>query len=248
MTSLSPQRVNYDLIAHQYDEPLRDHDIDRNLIRFLSERPTLQPANLRILDMGCGTGKQLAANREAFSDLLMVGLDLFKGMLWEAGKRCASVAWVQGNSAHPPFEDNSFDYITNQFSYPHVVAKERMIFETYRVLKPGGRFVMTNIDPWSAARQRDFNDFLPVETFVAIMAEAGFANTEISHQHWFQKEELNQFLEYASQRYRASQLTVIQDGDYREGIARLTAEIEKSGINAEEDSELCLVTVTGDKL
>jgi ubiquinone/menaquinone biosynthesis C-methylase UbiE len=41
----------------------------------------------------------------------------------------------------------TYPYITNQFSYPHVLDKPGMILETYCVLKPGGRFVMTNIDP-----------------------------------------------------------------------------------------------------
>jgi SAM-dependent methyltransferase len=254
----SSQRVNYDLIAPLYDEPLRDHNIDPNLIRFLSEQTTLRSSDIRILDMGCGTGKQLSANREQFPDQLMVGLDLFQGMLRQAQKRCTAIAWVQGDSSKPPFKDNSFDYITNQFSYPHVLDKPKMIVETYRVLKPGGRFVMTNLDPWSmpgwivymyfpAARQRDFKDFLPVEEFAAMMNEAGFSNIQISRQHRHDREDLKQFVEYASQRYRTSQLMAIQDSDYQAGIAKLIEEIRKCGDNTWADSEICLVTLTGDK-
>jgi SAM-dependent methyltransferase len=254
----SSQRVNYDVIASLYDEPLRDHHTDPNLIRFLSERPTLHSSDVRILDMGCGTGKQLSANRKEFPDQLMIGLDLFQEMLRQAQKRCTSIAWVQGNSARPPFNDNSFDYITNQFSYHHVLDKPGMILETYRILKPGGRFVMTNLDPWSmpgwivymyfpTTRQRDFKDFLPVEEFAAMMKEAGFSNSQISRQHWHDKEGLKQFLEYASQRYRTSQLMAIQDSDYQAGIAKLIEEIRKSGDNTWADSEICLVTLTGEK-
>lgn len=63
-TDLSQQRVNYDAIADLYDGPIRDHTVDENLARFLAARPSLSP--VRILDMGCGTGKQLAANRPHF--------------------------------------------------------------------------------------------------------------------------------------------------------------------------------------
>jgi ubiquinone/menaquinone biosynthesis C-methylase UbiE len=253
-----PQRVNYDEIAHLYDEPLRDYDVDANLLGFLDERPVRRASGIRVLDTGCGTGKQLAADRRAFPDGLMVGLDLFHGMLRQAHRRCSTVAWAQGNSARLPLKDASFDYITNQFSYHHVPDKPRMIVEIGRVLSSGGRFVMTNLDPWSmpgwivytyfpAARQRDFEDCLPVEEFAALMTKAGFSNIQISRRHWREKEDLKRFFEYASQRYRTSQLMAISDSDFKMGIARLAEEIEKSGGAACVDSEICLVTIIGDK-
>ncbi len=70
-----PQRVNYDDIAHLYDEPLRDKVVDAHLVGWLEERPARRTSGVRILDTGCGTGKQLAADCQAFSDVLMVGLD-----------------------------------------------------------------------------------------------------------------------------------------------------------------------------
>ena len=160
------RRVDYDQIAHLYDEPGRDFAPDADLLRFVRRRAAAERSFLRILDTGCGTGKQLTADRRRLPDLLMVGLDLFHGMLEQARQRCPTVDWVQGDSTHPPFPDASFDYITNQFSYPHVDDKLRLIAEMYRLLKPGGRFAITNIDPWSmrdwiiyryfpAARTRD---------------------------------------------------------------------------------------------
>jgi SAM-dependent methyltransferase len=252
------QRVNYDDIAHLYDEPVRDYDVDSNLLGFLGEQPARRTSGIRVLDTGCGTGKQLAANCRAFPDGLMVGLDLFHGMLRQARRRCPTVGWVQGNSARPPLKDASFDYITNQFSYHHVLDKPRMIVEISRVLSSGGRFVMTNLDPWSmpgwigytyfpAGRQRDIEDFLPVEDFAALMTKAGFSNIQISRRHWQEKENLKHFFEYASQRYHTSQLMAISDGDFEAGIARLAEDVEKSGDAACVDSEICLVTVIGDK-
>jgi SAM-dependent methyltransferase len=252
------QRVNYDDIAHLYDEPLRDKDVDAHLIGWLDEQPARQPFGIRVLDTGCGTGKQLAADRQAFPDGVMVGLDLSRGMLRQARRRCSAVAWVQGNSAWLPFKDASFDYVTNQFSYHHVPDKPRMLVEIGRVLSSGGRFVVTTMDPWSmpgwivytyfpAARQRDFEDLLPVEEFATLMTKAGFSNIQISRQHWHEKWDLKHFLEYASPRYRTSQLMAISDGDFKAGIARLTEEIGKFGGDACVDSEICLFTLTGDK-
>ena len=55
---ISKQRLNYDRIAHLYDEPIRDYNVDPNLVDFLAQ----QPQSKRILDLGCGTGKQLTAD------------------------------------------------------------------------------------------------------------------------------------------------------------------------------------------
>ena len=182
--TLSTQRVNYDLIAHLYDEPSRNYDTDPNLLNFLHEKAISQP---RILGMGCGTGKQLTADHSKFPGLQMVGIDLFCGMLLQAQKRCNEIIWIQGDNTNLPFRNDSFDYVTSQLSYHHVQNELRFIAETYRILKPGGRFVITNIDPWSmadwivnqyfpASWERDLSDFLPVDELVTQMEKVGFNN------------------------------------------------------------------------
>src|SRR5512143_896309 len=127
------RKVDYDQIAQLYDEPGRDFGPDPDLLCYMQEHPC--SASLRVLDMGCGTGKQLAADHTAAPALQFVGLDLFHGMLGVARNRCEPVTWIQGDSASPPFGDASFDYITNQFSYHHIQDKTRLIFETCRLLK-----------------------------------------------------------------------------------------------------------------
>jgi SAM-dependent methyltransferase len=258
MTVHSGHRVNYDTIAHLYDEPIRDHPVDANLNQFLGERPDLQREKLRILDMGCGTGKQQSANKQDFPNSLVIGMDLFRNMLKQARKRGPDVIWMQGNSVNPPFKAGSFDYITNQFSYHHVFGKRDMVPEIFRMLKPGGRFVMTNIDPWSmpnwivyrffpTSMQRDFADFWQVDEFAAILENAGFSNVQFSHELLPTKENLGSFLEYATQRVRTSQLIAISDADWELGLANLSAEVARSGANTQIDSEVCLVTLSGDK-
>ncbi len=144
------RRVDYDEIARAYDEPSRDHDVDLGLTAFLDEIPSLDASQVSVLDVGCGTGKQLLANRLAMPDATLVGADLSLGMLRVARERCPDAAWVQGDGAALPFRSGAFHYVSNQFSYPHMRHQERFIAEVLRVLRPGGRFVMTNIDPWSS--------------------------------------------------------------------------------------------------
>ena len=208
--------------------------------------------------MGCGTGKQLAANHDKYPGIQAIGLDLFHGMLLQACKRCAGINWVQGDSPNPPFANNSFDYITNQFSYNHVQDKEKMITASFRILKPGGRFVITNLDPWSmdgwivyayfpTSRQRDLVDFLPVDQLTALMQRTGFCNIRARYKHVRSEENLYAFLKYASQRHRTSQLMAIPCKDYMDGISKLKECVGKLGMQSRISSEICLVWVTGDK-
>lgn len=255
----TPYRIDYDRIAHLYDEPARDHDADANLRQFLDQRPWLDPAQIAVLDMGCGTGKQLAVDRQYFPGAFLVGLDYFLGMLRQAQRRDPGILWVQGDSAAPPFPTASFDYITNQFSYPHVRDKPSMMAATFRLLKPGGRFVMTNIDPWSmpgwilyryfpAAQSRDHRDFLPASRFVALMQRVGFSQIQVERRDHSADIDLAGFLDYASARFRTSQWLAIADADYDEGLRRIRRELaQDADHNPIIRSQVSLLTIRGDK-
>jgi ubiquinone/menaquinone biosynthesis C-methylase UbiE len=257
IVDLSKQRLNYDKIAHLYDEPIRDYDVDPNLVNFLAQQPE-GATRKRILDLGCGTGKQLTADYTAFPALQFTGMDLFSGMLHVARRRASGVAWIQGDSANPPFASGSFDYITNQFSYQHVRQREKMVAEIYRLLKRGGRFVLNNIDPWHmrewlvyqffpAAWALDVNDFLTVEKFVGLLETAGFTHIEVSRRNHLTEMTLNEVYEYASKRPRASQLMAIPDKDYTEGLRSVQDKINSLGGEATIQSTFCFLTIIGDK-
>jgi ubiquinone/menaquinone biosynthesis C-methylase UbiE len=252
-------RVHYDEVAHLYDEPERDHGVDQNLLAFLQAKDGPLTSAVRILDVGCGTGKQLAANRRRFPDMVMVGLDRFGGMLRIAQRRCPEAVWLLADGARLPFSSEAFHYIINQFAYPHVRRTRQLVTEVFRTLKPGGRFVMTNIDPWSMvewliyqyfpeALELDRQDFLQVEPFVALMRDVGFQDVEVMRDDLSRQESVTEFLNFAAKRHRASQLMAISDDAYAAGIRRVQ---DALATDRDRDlvvrSEFVLVTIVGNK-
>jgi SAM-dependent methyltransferase len=250
-------RLDYDEIAHLYDEPERDHPVDPNLLAYLRERPA--PARLCVLDVGCGTGKQIAANRARWPEALIVGVDRSRRMLAIARARCPAAGWVLADGAVLPFAAARFHYVGSQYSYQHIGRTPALVREVLRVLEPGGRFVMTNIDPWSMSGWLvytyfpeslaiDQRDFLPAEQFAALMRDSGFVNVHATRADASYVLTHREFMAYAASRHRASQLMAIPDEAYRTGLQRLRRDAEDAPpASTSLRSEFVVVTIAGDK-
>ena len=114
----------------------------RKIVNFLK---TKNPDT--ILDIATGTG-DLAIALVKTGARKIIGLDIAKGML-EVGeqkvrkKELGSVVeMVHGDSEALPFEEGSFDAVTVAFGVRNFENLEKGLAEIYRVLKPGGHFVV----------------------------------------------------------------------------------------------------------
>ncbi|MDX1830361.1 MAG: bifunctional demethylmenaquinone methyltransferase/2-methoxy-6-polyprenyl-1,4-benzoquinol methylase UbiE [Lutibacter sp.] len=100
-----------------------------------------------ILDIATGTG-DLAINLTQTSATSIIGLDISEGMLNVGRKKIEklnlsnTIKMVVGDSENIPFDDNSFDAITVAFGVRNFENLEKGLSEIYRVLKPGGTFVV----------------------------------------------------------------------------------------------------------
>ncbi|MEA3336348.1 MAG: class I SAM-dependent methyltransferase [Chloroflexota bacterium] len=92
----------------------------------------------RILDVGCGAGN-MAHHLAHYGRV--TGLDLNPKPLKVAQERGLEVR--QGSADDLPFDDNSFDLITLLDTVEHVPNEHGVFSECYRVLKPGGKLLVT---------------------------------------------------------------------------------------------------------
>lgn len=100
-----------------------------------------------VLDIATGTG-DLAILMTKTSATKIIGLDLSVGMLEVGKKKIAEkglsdkIEMVVGDSENIPYPDNYFDAITVSFGIRNFETLEKGLAEIYRVLKPGGLFVI----------------------------------------------------------------------------------------------------------
>jgi ubiquinone/menaquinone biosynthesis C-methylase UbiE len=246
-------RVNRDEIAHLYDaQPFRARTADPELLAFAEQRAA---AGLAILDIGCGTGNQLIANRVALPHPWYVGLDRSFGMLRQARRKAPHIAWVRADGAGLPFPGRSFDFVCCQFAFHHINDKTGMLHAVFRVLRPGGRFVMRNLCPQESgnwlcyryfpeAQHADLRDFWPPDAILEKMDAAGFVSIATAYEHRRFEQDLKAWLERARRRDTCSQLHAISDGAYAAGIRHLEADIADPALPGRRQDRLCLVTIS----
>jgi len=129
LTALNPSRFGY-------------------MRRVLVEDLRRNPADLAILDVGCGGG--LLAEEFARLGSSVTGVDPSMTSL-EAARRHAtdaglSIGYEAGVAEDLPFPDSSFDAVYCCDVLEHVEDLDRVVAEAARVLKPGGTYLFDTIN------------------------------------------------------------------------------------------------------
>ena len=119
-----------------------------NGIETFSGRPA---SSLRVLDIAAGTGRTLRQIRGALPQGHLVGLDLSSAYLRQANNWLSQLPGelpqlVQGNAEAMPFADASMQAATCVFLLHELPAEARanVLREAFRVLEPGGVFVLAD--------------------------------------------------------------------------------------------------------
>jgi SAM-dependent methyltransferase len=99
------------------------------------------PDARRVLDFGCGTGWLVGEARSAGVPFRF-GVDVSHEALRQGRGERGGVTFVAGDGLHLPFVSGAFDVVIGHVSLPYMDTR-RAMREIYRVLAPGGSFLLT---------------------------------------------------------------------------------------------------------
>jgi SAM-dependent methyltransferase len=135
-------------------------------------------AGLRVLDVGCGAGTWHA--RLTAAGAVVVGVDLMAGMLREAHGVDSGLnprpTLVQADAAMLPFASGSFERVLCAGVLYHVREREEALLEIRRMLRPGGRAVISTNGAYAMRRI--------YELHAEAAAELGYAPLPITAGHF----------------------------------------------------------------
>jgi SAM-dependent methyltransferase len=123
-------------------------------------RRTVELAGLapgqRVLDVGCGTGNLTLTVLRAVPDAAVTGVDPDGSALRRAERKArrrrvgrrGSLTLVRGFADRLPAADGSVDHVLSSLALHHVPMDEKQRFaaEVVRVLRPGGRVTIADLD------------------------------------------------------------------------------------------------------
>jgi ubiquinone/menaquinone biosynthesis C-methylase UbiE len=166
----------YDRWSRRYDD---DHNATRDLDARVVRRSLLHVTGARVLELGCGTGKNtewLAAQARE-----LVALDFSPGMLDVARRRVRSerVRFVEHDITRPwPVEESSVDLVVGNLVLEHVRDLAPIYDEAARVLRPGGELFLCELHPYRQLRgsqahfeDGDTNETVPVTAYQHSVSE-----------------------------------------------------------------------------
>jgi ubiquinone/menaquinone biosynthesis C-methylase UbiE len=235
--------VDYDNIASRYDlNPVRSRVDKDPCINALAGRGG------RVLDIGCGTGSYLSAQRDFFAgeNFEWHGLDASAKMLERARGKLSGVELVVGRGESLPFDRDFFDYVTSRFTHHHFSDFSAVAGESFRVLKPGCVFTVFNLAPdlspsWWLFRYFpeavgiDTKRFLKGTQVTEVLSGAGFEvqfstrKMDAVPASWILNEIANR---------ETSELVLLSEVEYVSGRERAQAELSSLG-EAMIDPGLC---------
>jgi ubiquinone/menaquinone biosynthesis C-methylase UbiE len=118
---------------------------------------------LRVLDVGCGTGRFIDLFKQAWPRMRLTGLDMSEAYIGEAGRHLRRWGWIDlvvGNAEAIPLPAASQDAVASVFLFHELPPKvRRTVFaEMARVLKRGGRLVL--VDSLQPGDEPDYDGLL----------------------------------------------------------------------------------------
>jgi len=168
---------HYNRIAEDFRAGTRDHDVSQNIQALLRAIPDDPP--LKILDFGCGPGRDLQSFRRLGHR--PVGLDGAEQFVAMARAETGCEVWHQ-DFLQLNLPDAHFDGVFANAALFHVPGRElpRVLRELHATLKPGGALFSSNPrgdnqEGWNQDRYGAYHD---LESWRWQLTDAGFTEIE----------------------------------------------------------------------
>ncbi len=153
----------------------------------LIEDKTINPIELSILDVGCGSGLDL----EFFADLEFrscAGIDITGSLVDIARKNNPSAEIVHGSFQELEWQDNSFDIVWSKYALQVEKDINKSISEISRVIKAGGIAFMQVTHPFRTLALNSSEDYFSEEKILYPSADDNsqdFVEHHITLTSWF---------------------------------------------------------------
>jgi ubiquinone/menaquinone biosynthesis C-methylase UbiE len=121
-----------------YLDPWRLRDSDA-FYRWVLDKLAPGPG-AHLLDIACGGGHLLRF--AAARGLVVQGIDISTGAVRLTREGVGEGVALIADGEHLPFQDGTYDYLTNLGSLEHFDSPEQGLLEMRRVLRPGGRVAL----------------------------------------------------------------------------------------------------------
>jgi SAM-dependent methyltransferase len=114
----------------------------------------LPPGPLKVLDVGCNTGRGGAVLKARRPEVALYGLDLLQSRLDRLPRDVYS-GTVCGSATQVPSDDETYDAIVAGEFIEHLLPMDahRFVADAFRVLKVGGRLLLTTPNPGDVKRR-----------------------------------------------------------------------------------------------
>jgi 2-polyprenyl-6-hydroxyphenyl methylase/3-demethylubiquinone-9 3-methyltransferase len=128
----------YDTLGERFDAVMNRYDLERRIELVLARTPGHAA---EALEVGCGLG-YLSARLRA-RGVRTVSVDIAASLLRSGLERRRISAPVRADALALPFPDRRFELVVSSDCIEHTPAPRQAVREMARVLRPGGRLVLT---------------------------------------------------------------------------------------------------------
>ncbi|MBX2815945.1 MAG: arsenite methyltransferase [Saprospiraceae bacterium] len=148
-----------------------------------------------VVDLGSGAGNDVfIARAETGAEGRLIGVDFTEEMIALARKNAIklgydNVEFVQGDIEQMPLEDETADVVVSNCVLNLVPDKKQAYRETYRILKPGAHFSISDVVvegaiPPDLKEQAELyagcvTGSIPLNEYLSILEEVGFRDVEV---------------------------------------------------------------------